>query len=479
MIPPTQPNIKGDNRAIDQVHPPQIQSGTRQLFLDDELVTSADNIRRVLHQPTKHAANPLLTPEHPWEGQMVLLYGTVLHDPAEDLFKMWYQAFGPETGNVVCYATSRDGLRWERAPLGVTEVLGSRDNNVVFGVANHPNYIEMHSVVQDDDDPDPARRYKMTFHCRQGEQRDYHTATSPDGIHWTARQGPAIRYPENCADISHCIKDPRSGKFVLWARTRCRAAGVEARDPDYIYGRAIARSESEDFEQWTQLVTILHVDEEDPVGSDIYTLAAFPYEGIYIGLAQMYYGMKHEGLLNIQLACSRDGWGWERVVDREVFLPCGGVGEWDRYNQSVAGQPVARGNELWFYYGGRTCRHSPYEGRDNGPRWGGIGLATLRRDGFCSMESSFDGGCLTTVPLFLPRGDLHLNLKSDFGSAQVEVLDENGAPIPGAVSLPLRTDCCDATVSFPDGFTMDSVLGRPVCLRFRLSNARLFSFWSE
>jgi len=148
MIPPTQPNIRGDNRAMDQVHPPQIQSGTRQLFLDDELVTSADNIRRVLHQPTKHAANPLLTPEHPWEGQMVLLYGTVLHDPAEDLFKMWYQAFGPETGNVVCYATSRDGLRWERAPLGVTEVLGSRDNNVVFGVANHPNYIEMHSVVQ-------------------------------------------------------------------------------------------------------------------------------------------------------------------------------------------------------------------------------------------------------------------------------------------------------------------------------------------
>lgn len=459
------------------LQPLQIPPGLRQVFLDDCLIASSHNVCRVLHQPTKHPANPLLSPEHPWEGQMVLLYGTVLHDEEESLLKMWYQAFEPDIGNLVCYATSRDGLRWERPSLGLTEVLDSRDNNVVFGVANHPHYVEMHSVVKDIDDSDPAFRYKMTFHGRQGDQRDYHTATSPDGIHWTARHDPIIQYPENCSDISHFIKDPLSGKFVLWARTRYKPPGVEVRDPDYIYGRAIARAESEDFKQWSQLVTILHVDEQDPMGSDMYTMAAFLYEGMYIGLVQMFYGMKHEGLLDIQLACSRDGWNWERVAERATFLPRGGVGEWDRYNQSLAGQPVVRGDELWFYYGGRTCRHSPYDGRDTGPKWGGIGLATLRRDGFCSMEANFGCGCLTTVPLLLPEGDLHVNLKSDFGSVQVEVLDENHAPLPGGLSLPLHSDCCDASVTFPDAFTVASVRGRPVRLRFRLTNARLFSFW--
>jgi hypothetical protein len=74
---------------------------------------------------------------------------------------------------------------------------------------------------------------------------------------------------------------------------------------------------------------------------------------------------------------------------------------------------------------------------------------------------------------------LRVNVKSDFGSAQVEVLDEHHAPLSSAVSTPLRVDSCAAAVTFPDAFTLDSVRGRPVRLRFRLTNARVFSFWVE
>ena len=424
-----------------------------------------------------------MRPELPCEGNLIVLYGTVLRDDEEGLFKMWYQGFGGDAGRLTCYATSEDGLHWERPMLGVLEVLGSRENNVVFNEQVHPSYAEMHSVVKDPDDPDPQRRYKLTFCGFSGERgtpdyhRDYYTATSPDGVRWTARQDYAIRFPENVADISHFIHDPICGKYILWCRTKFKSPGVQARWPEYTFGRAVARAESSDFVNWTQPQTVFHADEEDPIGTEIYTMAGFPYEGMYIGMVQMFHALRCEGTLDIQLACSRDGWNWERVADRATFLPCGDVAEWDRFNQSVAGRPVAMGDELWFYYGGRTGRHRPYDGRDDGDRFGAIGLATLRRDGFCSMDAGFDGGRLTTVPLLLPKGALHLNVKSDFGAVGVEVLRGDSEPIPNAKSAIVRTDACDARVEFPEGFALSAACDRPVRLRFSLSNARLFSFW--
>ena len=39
-----------------------------QLFLDDGVIESSTLVERVMHQPIRHPANPLLTPEKPWEG---------------------------------------------------------------------------------------------------------------------------------------------------------------------------------------------------------------------------------------------------------------------------------------------------------------------------------------------------------------------------------------------------------------------------
>ena len=475
-------NPSGEHREAYVVRP-----DVHQLFIDDALIAVKENIRRTLHQPAKSADNPIMRPQLPCEGDLVILYGTVLFDDDEGVFRMWHQTRASGAGKLACYATSQDGLHWERPLLGVTEVLGSRENNVIFSKQTHPYYDEMHSVVKDPDDPDPQRRYKMTFCGFSGERgtpdwrRDYYTATSPDGIRWTAREDYAIRFPENAADISHFIKDPISGKYIIWCRTRYKCPGVEARWPEYTYGRAVARAESSDFINWTQPKTIFHADEQDPIGSEIYTMGAFPYEGMYVGMVQMYHAMRHECTLDIQLASSRDGWHWDRVADRSTWLPCGGVGEWDRFNQSVAGRPVVMGDELWFYYAGRTNRHTPYAregGRDSGEPLGAIGLATLRRDGFCSMNASFDGGRLTTVPLQMSDGDLHLNVKSDFGQVQVELLAENLERIPDACSAPVRANACDVKVGFPEGFSPASVHDQPVRLRFSLSNARLFSFWT-
>src|SRR6185295_1110003 len=132
---------------------------------------------------------------------------------------------------------------------------------------------------------------------------------------------------------------------------------------------------------------------------------------------------------------------------RSPFISNGPVGSWDRFNQSLASNaPIAVGDELRFYYGGRTYRHAPYEGKDTGPRAGCIGLATIQRDRFVSLDASFDGGEIITRPLKLKGKNLHLNANSDFGEINVEALDSTGTSI--AKSKPIHCDSLDTLIAW-------------------------------
>ena len=71
----------------------------RYLFLDLEHVTRTDRLYRRMHQPQRHPGNPILKGENPWEA-MASLYGTVLQDPENNLFKMWYLT-GPYVDGMV------------------------------------------------------------------------------------------------------------------------------------------------------------------------------------------------------------------------------------------------------------------------------------------------------------------------------------------------------------------------------------------
>ena len=154
----------------------------------------------------------------------------------------------------------------------------------------------------------------------------------------------------------------------------------------------------------------------------------------------------------------------------------GAPGEWDRFNNSVATQPLVVKDELWIYYSGRTYRHGPYAGKDEGPRWGAIGLARLRLDGFASLGASFDGGTVQTRPFVLPAGELLLNVKADHGEAIVEVLDEENRPLAGYKSASVKDDGVLLPVTWPVGLGLGSLAGRTVSLRVTLRNARLYAF---
>ena len=88
-----------------------------QLFVDRLLVRETERVWFTQRQGRKHPGNPLLVSDQPWEGWRVYVYGSVLYDEQEKLFKMWYvSAYNREYGfgYVVCYATSEDGIRWQK-----------------------------------------------------------------------------------------------------------------------------------------------------------------------------------------------------------------------------------------------------------------------------------------------------------------------------------------------------------------------------
>ena len=101
---------------------------------------------------------------------------------------------------------------------------------------------------------------------------------------------------------------------------------------------------------------------------------------------------------------SRDGFQWVRPTRgfaTNAFLAATNAdGDWNAYNtQSAGGGFLVVGDELWFYFSGRT-KHKP----DNGI--GSTGLATLRRDGFYSLDAGPAEGTLTTRPVTSWNGEV-------------------------------------------------------------------------
>ena len=467
----------------------------KQLFLDDYLIRSMTNVERRIQPAEKYQGNPVVWAAEPWEPELNVLYGSVIQDDGK--YRMWYKA-----GMGVGYAESSDGIKWSKPLLDLVKIDGHKTNLLFLkreefkGPEAFPTFWELFGVHKDDRDPDPARRYKMGFLSivrpysgprpdpfHPTDRRGLGVAGSPDGIHW--RLIDAWATEAICDGATHWMVEPSNGKYVLYGRTRKTLPEVEAAWSKYDWykeyhsGRAVARVESTDFLSWdftepASAPAVMTADINDPPGTEIYSMMVFPYEGLYIGLVQVFHATPETCYLDVQLAVSRDSLHFTRVADRSPFISVGPVGSWDRFNHSLANNPpIVAGDELRFYYGGRTYRHTPYKGKDTGLKAGGIGLATVKKDRFVALQASFDGGQIVTKSLRLSGSDLHLNAKSDFGEILVEVLDPAGKRI--AKSKPVRADGLNIVVDWESGSlkAVDSC----IVLRLTLRNACLFALW--
>lgn len=492
-------------RSYEQ-HASPFDVGNRvQLFIDKTLIHRTDRVWFTQHSGKKHPDNPLVVADQTWEGWRLEIFGNVLFDEQEQIFKMWYlcEGVGKFAGQgVTCYATSRDGIRWEKPLVGTLDDGSGQPNNIVlFG--HHAG------VVKDVADPDPARRYKTT--CSRPDPRypsySYWAMVSPDGFRWTpaADQPIAPGY-----DVVNSHWDPFRKVWIAFAKNHELPWRGQVR-------RVFDLTISPDFQNWSKPVPAFYPDLRDDLGSmarieaarslldrpdnpalvrtEFYGVGAYPHESCTIAFPWIFtvnndarYG-NQEGPMEIQLAVSRDLREWERPFRTPIieFSPPGG---WDSGSHVTESLAIRVGDEIRLYYGGANYTHGtpvlytptfPENGKLTGrkdPYTGSVGLVTWQLDRFVSVEGPSHGGTLTTVPLKFSGKRLEINARTkNAGSLLVEILDAADHPIPEiGLSVPFQGDSLRETVSFEGNPDLSMLQGRAIKLQFRLTDAELFSF---
>lgn len=475
----------------------------RQLFIDDHIIDEMRGLTKVLNRPVKHRRNPLVVPDLPWEEHAFYANGTVIYDSQDRLFKAWVHLWkhkGKElaaTTGLYAYMTSINGVDWKKPLINKTEKTNRiRPPRGASGFAGQ-------GVMKDLHDGNPARRYKMLYNSHpDGTSKSLQlgAAYSADGITWTAEpRNPLIPFGD-------------TQSVPVWDPTRRSYLGFVRTGPPNI--RGIARIESRDFVNWSPKVTVFTPGEEkldQPFRSAPYGMKVLAYAGCFIGLINMYNwetlgpipkDKLFQDKVNVQLAFSRNGITWNRVgstgmiphadlskdldwksiARKQVFLQYGKhKKEWD-WGQLYAYQaPVVFDDKIWIYYTGLGSRHwSNYHGDDRPPK-SGIGLATLRLDGFVSVEPRPDAetGVLTTRPFVFVGNEILVNADARRGSLRVEVLEADGRPIPGFTALdcqPFHGDSLRHPLKWKGQTDCRQIQGKPIRLRFHLDRSKLYSF---
>ncbi len=440
--------------------------------MDDHLIEEKRGVVRTYHPLKKHPANPVLGMKGSWGERRTTPYGTVL--PGEDGqgYRIWYDIWDGDCHNF--YATSQDGIRWVRPSLGLVDRRGSRANNLFY---RRTRLDHMPQIIHTPWEADSDRRYKMVnFDFGAGSRgpagRGYWGATSPDGIHWTdSPRNPILPDP---GDVGHFLWDPNRRSYLGYTKLYAPVRGYRR--------RSVGVNSTTRFQHWPPTELILVPDEFDDrwvtrsgQHTDFYGLAAFPYQSQYLGFLWIFRIVDggNDGSIFCELVSSRDGVTWKRQEgDRIPMLAPGPAGAWDSGQVQTFNHPLQVGGKLRVYYGAIETTHGFQEGD------GAIGLATLRKDGFVSLDAGSDVGVVTTRLLMNLEGELRLNADAGAGEIRVEVLDRTGEVLPGYG----RDECrpmSEEGIDFPVRWRAHEKLPRsrePLRIRFVLTRASLFSF---
>lgn len=475
------------------------------LAIDSYLLPLRENVNLYMSKP-KAREEPVLGPskDDPLAPDQVAahFYGAVLNDNGK--FRMWYYACSlKEPGDAyradvskllqgpVCYAESDDGIKWVKPKLGQVEVRGSKANNAVL----LPDaVVETVSVIKDESDPDPQRRYKMVYNPHNGTTWVIRTATSPDGYRWKAAANFAI---DQFIEPSGFYQF--NGMYFVNGQ---RSTPGEGGHPGGRQGKALL---SVNFETWLPGDTeAFHlVEPADPADRG----TTKPYDQVHLGVGGASFGNVVVGLYGLwhnqpgnnkdqerwgwfgygKISCdlglviSNDGMHFREPVKGRVYIsrtdapatPIAGHNYPTILTQSGNGI-LNVGDETRIYFG-------RWMNADYGMGYSGeVGLATLPRDrwgavGLYPVDSKHyrNHGAVWSAPVRLPAGGCEVLLNAEHGgSMTVEVADAKFQLLPeysGArAGKSKQASGLDCAVAWPDG-SLAGLAGKSV--RFKVNIA--------
>ncbi len=461
----------------------QVELGTRrELFVDDFLIETLDGTQLKLNAP--QPVGVTLRFDKPWEGAFCG-YVTILQDGPT--YRMYYRGL-PEAGSdgspreVTCYAESQDGVTWTKPELGLFEVRGTRQNNVILADAAPVTHNFCPFLDTRDDVPE-GERFKALGGTAKSGLIGY---ASPDGIHWSRMQEePLFRDTKWVFDSQNVpFWSESENLYVLYYRKSLNSI------------RAIGRATSPDFRSWSDPVQMTFGDTKP---EHLYTNQTHPYfraPHIYIGVAARFMpgrqvitdeqakaidvNPKYFGdISDAVLLTTRGGSRYHRTFMESFIRPGIGIENWvSRTNYPALGIVPTGDDQLSVYvqknYGQPTARLDRY---------------TLRPDGFVSVNAPYDGGEMVTRALSFAAEDagetrqLRLNFAtSAAGSIRVEIQDADGKAIPGYA----LDDCGEIigddlgrVVSWKSGSDLTALANREVRLRFVMLDADLYAIQFE
>lgn len=479
---------------------PTLPKGETQLFVDSVKIREKQSVTRVVH-PAKKLEHPVVQAEMPWEwkerngvpDKRVNVYGTVLKDEKTGGFRMWYS----DAGHVL-YATSQDGVRWERPVLNIKG-------------ENNQTDLTLHStsIIDDRFEADPRKRYKAVGNASRGvddaklqrlkdkfelvdwyrdkDHRLYYSAYSADGLRWTVNPEPILL---GCDTIT-LSQDPVTGEYLAFHKRQG--------DPRVVGIRQVFLSVSKDMEHWSEPEPVMVADEIDNkaakklkggIYAEFYNLSAFPYGGQWIGFATHFRrvdppsalfgndevnGVKrsHTGIINVQLVHSRDGRHWHRCSDRSPVIALGPHAYDAGSIFGLCNSAVIVGDEMRMYYTAVTTPH----GGLAPDRQQSVAMASWRIDGLASLQAKEKPGTIETHE-FVPEGTrLFVNADVKQGRLSVEVLDAAGKIVAGYEKEACVIEKQDSVKLAIQWKKMDSLPPRmPIRLRFHLGNGDLYSY---
>ncbi len=470
----------------------------RELFVDRFLIDRLEGVDLQLHEP--RPAGVAIKIDRPWESRFN--YGHKVFKEG-GLYHLYYLARMLPAGEKrfilsISYARSQDGIRWEKPTLGIVEVDGSRENNVVMPGRLVP-FVDNRPGVP------PGRRIKATSsqyrdrdnwkneHPLDGKKFvDLFLYDSTDGVRFRKVQEEPVfitTLPNGFDGIESIFWSETEGKYLLYFRYMTANDGTGK--------RSVARSTSKDLLSWT-----------DPVLMEYTTGGIVPPEHLYEHHTVPYFRAPHiyvatpprfmrgraalepaviraagvapdptnpnpdwqvEDCSDAAFMTSRGGSLYDRTFMGVFVRPGPGTLNWvSRTNYPLQGIVPTGEAEMSLYVG---CHYTH-------PSWH-IQRMTLRLDGFASVNAPYSGGQMLTKPLKFKGNRLEINYStSAAGGLRVEIQDGEGQAIPG-FSLEecpeIIGDEISRIVSWQKGNDVAGLSGKTVRLRFVMKDADLYS----
>lgn len=452
-------------------------SDDRQLFLDQYLIESMENTDFRLHHPVSEG--PVLYFDKPWEGNFSA-YCTIIKDGP--IYKAYYRGVRDAGSDgrdeeTTCIAFSTDGVHWSKPELGLFEVEGSKENNVILA-HEAPVTHNFSPFIDKNPDGKPGEKYKALGGTGKSGLIAF---VSPDGIHWKKVQEAAV-FSNGVFDSQNVAFWSESEKqYVCYFRTWSDGGFTE-----YKGYRSVSRTTSKDFIHWTDPVKMTFGD--NPL-EHLYTQQTSPYyraPQIYVAIGARF--MPNRQVLNDEQAealnvnpkyfkdcsdaiimTSRGGDRYDRTFMESYIRPGIGLQNWvSRSNYPALNVVQTSDTEMSVYVNENYAQPTAHLKR-----------YSMRIDGFASLHAGYVGGEITTKPFTFLGHELEINYStSAAGSVRIEFQNENGKPIPG-----FEMENCQEIigneikriVTWSGNADVGSLAGQKVRLKIHLKDADMYA----